>query len=337
VSEPVFRVEGLRVDVNIRGSRIVVIDGVSFSIAPGESLALVGESGSGKSLIAMGAVDLLPRGAGVVGGRTFLDGTALHDLADADWRRLVGMGIGVLFQDAVGSWDPMEILGTQSGEGLETHTGMSDEEIRTRVLDALGEVQLPRRLKYLSFAHQVSRGQAQRAMLASALLAAPRILIADEPLSGLDVTVARAVLDLIDDLRRRRGMGLLLVTHDLGMVASVADRVAVVYGGMLVEVAGTEALYRHPKHPYTDGLLGSVPGLTRGRLRPIEGDAPELWELPEGCPFAPRCPHAVDRCRRERPEARPVDGTLVACHLAEDLDLPGIRGEHRGNDPSGSG
>jgi oligopeptide/dipeptide ABC transporter ATP-binding protein len=337
VSEPVFRVEGLQVDVNIRGSRIVVIDGVSFSIAPGESLALVGESGSGKSLIALGAVDLLPRGARVVGGRTFFEGRALQDLEDADWRRLVGMGIGVLFQDAVGAWDPMEILGTQSGEALGTHTEMSDEEIRDRVLDALGEVQLPRRLKYVSFAHQVSRGQAQRAMLASALLAAPRVLIADEPLSGLDVTVARAVLDLIDDLRRRRGMGLLMVTHDLGVVASVADRVAVVYGGTLVEVAATDVLYHFPKHPYTDGLLGSVPGFARGRLRPIEGDAPELWELPEGCSFGPRCPYAVDRCRRERPAARPVDGTRVACHLAEDLDLQGIRGDRPERGRAGSG
>jgi oligopeptide/dipeptide ABC transporter ATP-binding protein len=337
VTDPVFRAEGLRVDVNIRGSRIVVIDGVSFSIGAGESLALVGESGSGKSLIAMGAVDLLPPGARVVGGRTFFDGAVLQDVADDDWRRLVGMGIGVLFQDAIGAWDPMEILGTQSGEGLETHTEMSDEEIRRRVLDALGEVQLPRRLKYLSFAHQVSRGQAQRAMLASALLAAPRVLIADEPLSGLDVTVARAVLDLIDDLRRKRGMGLLLVTHDLGVVASVADRVAVVYGGMLVEVAATETLFRFPKHPYTDGLLGSVPGLTRGRLRPIEGDAPELWALPEGCTFAPRCPYAVERCHRERPVARRVDGTDVACHLAGDLDLPGIRPDRSDPDRPGSG
>jgi oligopeptide/dipeptide ABC transporter ATP-binding protein len=337
VNDPVFRVEGLRVDVNIRGSRIVVIDGVSFTVGPGESLAMVGESGSGKSLIAMGAVDLLPRGAHVVGGRTVFEGRVLQDLEDADWRSLVGMGIGVLFQDAIGAWDPMEILGTQSGEGLETHTEMSDEEIRSRVLDALGEVQLPRRLKYVSFAHQVSRGQGQRAMLASALLAAPRILIADEPLSGLDVTVARAVLDLIDDLRRKRGMGLLLVTHDLGVVASVADRVAVVYGGMLVEVAPTGDLYRSPKHPYTDGLLGSVPGLARGRLRPIEGDAPELWELPEGCPFVPRCPFAVDRCHRERPVPRPVGGSEVACHRAEELDLPGIRGDRPNPDLAGSG
>ena len=156
-----------------------------------------------------------------------------------------------------------------------------------------GRVRLPRRLKYMSFVHEMSRGQAQRAMLAAALLSMPRMLIADEPLSGLDVTVARAVLDLIDDLRRERGMGLLLVTHDLGVVAAVADRVAVVYGGLVVEEAPAAALYRSPQHPYTDGLLGSVPALTRGRLRPIPGDPPELWELPAGCPFGPRCAHAL--------------------------------------------
>ena len=207
----------------------------------------------------------------------------------------MGLGIGVLFQDAIGSWDPIEMIGPQSGEVLEAHEALGAEEVRRRVLEALGQVRLPRRLKYVSFAHEMSRGQAQRAMLAAALLSLPRMLIADEPLSGLDVTVARAVLALIDDMRRERGMGLLLVTHDLGVVAAVADRVAVVYGGLVVEEAPAAALYRSPRHPYTDGLLGSVPGFARGRLRPIPGDPPELWELPPGCPFAPRCPYARGR------------------------------------------
>jgi oligopeptide/dipeptide ABC transporter ATP-binding protein len=322
---PLFAVDGLEVMLRFSdGRRVSVIDGVSFSIAPGEALAMVGESGSGKSLIAMGSVDLLPAGAEVGAGRTTFAGRVLQDLEEVDWRRLVGMGIGVLLQDALGAWDPLEMIGPQSGEVLEAHQTLSAEEVQRRVLEALGRVRLPRRLKYSSFAHQLSRGQAQRAMLAAALLSTPRMLIGDEPLTGLDTTVARAVLDLIEDLRRERGMGMLLVTHDLGVVAAVADRVAVVYGGMIVEEAPARALYRSPRHPYTDGLLGSLPGRGRGRLRPILGDAPLLWELPPGCSFAPRCPFAGPECRRERPPVRQVGESQVACLRADDLALSGI-------------
>ena len=322
---PLLDVDGLEVELQFRdGRRVKAIDGISFCVGEGEALALVGESGSGKSLIAMGAVDLLPAGAVAVGGRTTFLGQVLQDLEEADWRRLVGLGIGVLFQDAIGAWDPVEMIGPQSGEVLEAHEALGAEEVRRRVLEALGRVSLPRRLKYVSFAHEMSRGQAQRAMLAAALLSLPRMLIADEPLSGLDVTVARAVLGLIDDMRRERGMGLLLVTHDLGVVAAVADRVAVVYGGLLVEEAPAAALYRSPRHPYTDGLLGSVPGFTRGRLRPIPGDPPELWALPPGCPFTPRCPYAVAACRAERPRPRQVGESRVCCWRAGELALTGI-------------
>jgi oligopeptide/dipeptide ABC transporter ATP-binding protein len=322
---PLFGVDGLEIELQFRdGRRIKAIDGVSFRVGQGEALALVGESGSGKSLIAMGAVDLLPAGAVGVAGRTTFLGRVLQDLEAADWRRLVGMGIGVLFQDAIGAWDPMEMIGPQSGEVLEAHEALDAGEVRRRVLDALGQVRLPRRLKYLSYAHEMSRGQAQRAMLAAALLSLPRMLIADEPLSGLDVTVARAVLGLIDDMRRERGMGLLLVTHDLGVVAAVADRVAVVYGGLVVEEAPAAVLYRSPRHPYTEGLLGSMPGFARGRLRPIPGDPPELWELPPGCPFAPRCPYALAACQAGRPRPRQVGGSQVACWRAGELALTGI-------------
>jgi oligopeptide/dipeptide ABC transporter ATP-binding protein len=175
-----------------------------------------------------------------------------------------------------------------------------------------------------AYADEVSRGQAQRAMLAAALLSAPRILIADEPLSGLDVTVAQQVLALIDDLRRKRGMGLLLVTHDMAVAASVADRVAVVYGGAIVEEGPVDEIFFRPKHPYTAGLLGSVPGMGLGRLRPIEGEAPDLFELPRGCSFATRCEYAIDRCRQETPQARPVGPVRVACHRAEELALVGV-------------
>ena len=322
-----FSVEGLTIEI-VRGDSEqaqTVIRDVAFSLEPGEAVALVGESGSGKSLVALGSIDLLPPGARVVSGTTRFEGIELQELDEADWRRLVGMGIGVLLQDAIGSWDPTYIVGLQSGEVFEEHDEeMSIEEIRERVLKAFGEAQLPKRFLFGALAEDMSRGQAQRAMLATTMLTSTRILIADEPLSGLDVTTARAVLDLIDDLRRKRGMAMLLVTHDLAVVAGVADRVAVMYGGMIVEEADTSTLFRTPRHPYTSGLLRSVPGFGVTRLEPIPGESPNIWEILPGCPFAPRCAHAVDDCRRVRPDLRPIDGSQVACLRSDYLDLPGI-------------
>lgn len=321
-----FSVEGLSVEITRGDSAEArrVVDGAEFSVDAGEVLAFVGESGSGKSLMALGSVDLLPPGARTVAGITTFEGSELQLLEEADWRRLVGFGIGVLFQDAIGSWDPTYMIGLQSGEVFEEHTEMTVEEIQDRVFAALGEVGLAKRRIFGSMAHEMSRGQAQRAMVATTLLTAPRILIADEPLSGLDVTTARAVLTLIDDLRRKRGMAMILITHDLGVVASVADRVAVVYGGMIVEQAAASHVYRSPLHPYTSGLLRSVPGLTDRRLEPIPGESPFIWDIPDGCPFAPRCAYARDACRHDRPELRELGATSVACWRAEELDLPGV-------------
>jgi len=302
----------------------IVIEGASMAIGRGEAVALVGESGSGKSLLAMGAVDLLTPGARVKSGESVFEGQVLQHLEDNDWRALVGMGIGVLLQDAIGSWDPLDFIGLQSGEVLMEHTELTQGEIQERVLTALGEVGLSTRRHFGAFVHEVSRGQAQRGMLASALLSAPRMLIADEPLGGLDVTVAAAVLDLIDDMRTKRGMGMLLVTHDLGVVASIADRVAVIYAGSIVEDGPVADVFRRPNHPYTSGLLGSVPGLNRGRLRPIEGETPDLFEIEPGCRFADRCPFVLERCRSEKPAVRGMASTRVACHRSGELELAGV-------------
>lgn len=310
-----------------------LVTDVSFHVDRGEVLALVGESGSGKSLMLMGSIGLLPPGLTTLRGDTTFLGKplklshkrsdSLAELKDPEWRSLVGMGIGVLFQDPIGSWNPLELIGEQSGEVLRTHEDLSEDEIKSRVLDLLGDVHLAKRRKFSSMPHEMSRGEAQRAMLAAALLSEPTLLIADEPLTGLDVTVARGVLDVIDRLRAERGMAMILVTHDLAVVAGVADRVGVVYGGEIIEMATTTDLYKNPKHPYTDGLLGSLPGFGK-RLRPIEGDAPELDETWVGCSFAPRCGFAIDRCRVEAPAARQVEGSMVRCHRAEELDLVGI-------------
>ncbi|MBT8212121.1 MAG: ABC transporter ATP-binding protein [Acidimicrobiia bacterium] len=325
---------------------IRAVHGVSFSVEPGEVLALVGESGSGKTLMAMGSINLLPPGAQVIRGTTSFDGRQIMplgrkdderapsfradqfaELDDEDWRRTVGPGIGVIFQNPHAALSPLHLVGTQSGEVLEEHTALSEAEVRERVFDALGEVQLHAKRKFGAFRHELSRGEAQRTMLAAALLSRPRLLIADEPLSGLDATVGRAILDLINDLRRKRRLGMLLVTHDLGVVASIADRVGVVYGGRIVEMGTATDIFRSPKHPYTAGLLASIPALAPGgRLRPIPGDVPELSGLPPGCPFQTRCEHAVDTCRTEMPPVTRVQGSSVRCWRATELNLTGVGG-----------
>ena len=272
-------------DIELPGGWVQAIHGVSFAVQPGETLALVGESASGKSLIAMGGLGLLPAGAVTTGGSTRVDGvqavipappdqkqgTFLQRLArrflplrpdphdDPAWRRLVGTRIGVLFQDPIGAWTPDIMIGQQTAEVLEEHTDLTREEITERVFDALGEVRLPKERKFLSYRFELSRGQGQRAMLAAALIKGPDLLIADEPLSGLDPPVASAILQLIRDMVQARNMAMVFVSHDLAMVASIADRVAVVYGGRIVEEGPVAEVFYSPRHPYTEGLLGSIP------------------------------------------------------------------------------
>ena len=377
MSLPLFEVDDLRVAVyderrglqakkdGIRGSGILIpgagmelpggwvraIHGVSFSVQPGETLALVGESASGKSLIAMGGLGLLPAGAVTVGGSTRIDGVQAaiparpskseeslfqrivqrvlplrpdaHD--DPEWRRLVGTRVGVLFQDPIGAWTPDIMIGAQTAEVLEEHTDLTREQITERVFDALGDVRLPKERKFLSYRFELSRGEGQRAMLAAALIKGPDLLIADEPLSGLDPPVASAILQLIRDMVQERSMAMVFVSHDLAVVASIADRVAVVYGGRIVEEGLVGDVFYRPKHPYTEGLLGSIPGRDQARLRPITGEAPPITELQPGCTFAPRCPYAVRRCFEEVPDLGIEGQTLVSCHRAAELSLRGVR------------
>ncbi len=330
-----------------------VVSGLSFNVAAGEVVAIVGESGAGKSIAALGALGLLAPGAVVVGGTVRFDGVQLRptrrleqkrsrwwrrnrdrkrrsfmeELMDSDYRQVLGTRIGVLFQDAIASWEPTTMIGDQAGEALEEHTDMTRGEIADRVLDALGELQLPKVNKYLSFRHELSRGQAQRAMIAAALVKGPDLLIADEPLSGLDAPVAAAVLDILRDLKNRRHMAMVLITHDLATVASTADRVMVMYGGRVVEQGPVAEIFYRPGHPYTEGLLGSVPSLSGKRLVSIRGDPPRIQDIePDACAFAPRCPYAVEACVAGRPELRPARGTATACFRADEIDLAGVRG-----------
>lgn len=332
---------------------IVAISQISFSVEAGEILAIVGESGAGKSIAALGALGLLAAGAKVVDGTVSFDGVQLRptrrleegrsrwwrrrrdrrrepfmeELLDPGYRGVLGTRIGVLFQDAIASWEPTAMIGEQAGEVLREHTDMADTEIVDRVLDALGEVQLPKVSKYLSFRHELSRGQAQRAMIASVLVKNPDLLVADEPLSGLDAPVAAAVLDILRDLKARRGLAMILITHDLATVASIADRVMVMYGGQIVEEGQVSEIFYRPRHPYTEGLLGSVPSIARKRLVSIGGTPPRIQDVPpDACAFAPRCPYAIDKCHAVRPQTRPVADSLVACWRADELELAGVRG-----------
>ncbi len=324
---------------------------VSFAVRPGEVLSLVGESGMGKTLAVMAALGLLAPTARVVAGEVWFGGERfdqgrpemrrkpkrrgwrrpsrrrrwLDELEDPVYARVMGLGIGVVFQDPIASWDPVALIGDQTGEVLEVHTDMPLQEIRDRVFDVLGEVKLPNASKFFSFAHEMSRGEAQRAMLAAALVKGPSLLIADEPLTGLDPPVAQGIIELIRDMQRRRGLAMIMVNHDLSQVASLSDRVGVVYGGRIVEDAPVGELYRAPRHPYTEGLLGSIPWPGVDRLRPIEGDVPRLADVgPDRCSFTDRCPYAVVACRDAAPRVRHVAAADVACVRAEELNLRGV-------------
>ena len=335
---------------------VEVLPDMSFSVDSGEVLALVGESGSGKSLALMGAFSLLSQGTRVLGGQTRFEdatflpggetvnsdskrsrqqrkesrvaGTAVADYYDDRWATIVGTRIGFMFQNPVGSWTPDLVIGEQAGEALAEHSALTTEEIEARVFDALGEVELPRSTRLFgAFRHELSRGMAQRAMLAAALTKAPSLLIADEPLNGLDPPVAAAIMELIKDMQARRKMAMVVVTHDLGAVAGLADRVAVVYGGVIVEEGPVVEIYHHPKHPYTAGLIGSLPGIRPGRLRSIRGEAERLVDVDRSqCVFLDRCDFATEVCQESQPEIRAVGESMVACHNATAEGHPGVRG-----------
>ena len=335
---------------------VEVIRGMSYSVHDGEVLALIGESASGKSLALMGGFGLLAPGARVIGGTTRIGGhtyrpggsvakpaekrsrkerkraktasTVIGDYDDPEFARLVGTDVGFIFQNPIGSWTPTNVIGEQSGEALGYHTDLSVDEIEERVFDALGEVELPKsRRLFGAYSHELSRGMAQRAMLAAALTKAPSLMIADEPLNGLDPSVAAAIMSLLRDMQRDRQMAMVMVTHDLAAVASLATRVAVVYGGEIIEEAPAAELYHHPKHPYTSGLLGSIPGVGARKLRPIPGEAPRLQDVdPFRCVFVDRCTHASEICQARPPEPMTIGPTAVACHHAVELSLPGIGG-----------
>jgi len=312
-------VEGLTVEADLPAGPVRLVDGLDLTLARGERLALVGESGSGKSVSAR-ALLRLDRGLRL-GGRVLLEGEDLLTAGERRLRAVRGGRIGMVFQDPMASLNPVMTIGDQVAESLRIRgSGRRPARQRAReLLDRLGVPTAGRRID--AYPHELSGGMRQRVMLAMAVVGDPDVLVADEPTTALDVRVQAQVLDLVDGLARERGMAVLLITHDLGIVAGFADRVAVMYAGRKVEEAGVNALFSSPLHPYAQGLLGSVPRTDRDvgrRLVAIDGTPPSPAQRPDGCPFHPRCPEATDVCRTDVPRLRTPRGTvgLVACHHA---------------------
>ena len=322
----VLEVEGLRTWFFTRRGVVRAVDDVSFTLREGETLAIVGESGCGKSITALSILGLVPSPPGrIVGGAVKLRGTDLLRVDEEAMRRVRGNEISMIFQEPMTSLNPVMTIGAQIAEALLLHeSGMAKAAARDRAVEMLRLVRIPEpERRAVEYPHQLSGGMRQRAMIAMALACNPKVLIADEPTTALDVTIQAQILELVVDLQRRLGTAVILITHDLGVVAETADRVIVMYAGKKVEEAEVVALFDRPLHPYTVGLMGSIPHLVGDateRLAEIPGMVPALTDLPPGCAFAPRCPMARDRCRAEAPpfvEWQP--GHFSACWFAEEL------------------
>ncbi len=317
-------VEDLRVEFRTAAGTVNAVNGVSFEVGRGETLAILGESGSGKSVTASVLMDILDSPPGrIAGGRVLFDGEDLLALGGERRRALSGSRIAMVFQDALIALNPVYSVGWQIAEVLRAHGAAGRREAWEAAVALLDRVGIPApRTRARDYPHQLSGGQRQRVMIAVALALGPDLLIADEPTTALDVTIQAQIMDLLADLRRETGMALVLITHDLGLVAESAVRVAVMFAGRIVESAPTRSVFARPAHPYTLGLMHSVPsGEPRGEpLHPIPGAPPDLSRIPAGCPFHPRCALAVERCRSQLPKAVEIEpGHLSACHRVDDV------------------
>lgn len=318
-ASPVLEVNDLETIFHTRDGAVHAVNGVSFQIGEGELLGVVGESGSGKSVTMMSLMKLLPMPpAEVTNGEVLFQGRNVLNMSDSELRALRGGEIGFVFQDPMTSLNPVFTVGFQLIEPLREHLKLSKREAKKRAAELLTLVGIPSAADRLNdFPHQFSGGMRQRVMIAIALACDPKVLIADEPTTALDVTIQAQILELVKDLRRDLGMGIIWITHDLGVVAGIADRVMVMYGGQVVEHADTRELFRSPRHPYTRALMETIPALEGERperLLSISGTPPTLNAKPSSCPFAPRCAHAFDRCLKENPQIRQVAaGHDVAC------------------------
>jgi len=300
MSDPVLSIRNLSVEIPTRRGILRPVDQVSYDIAGGEIVGVVGESGAGKSMAGNAVIGLLDPPARIAGGEIWLQGVRIDPLEGEEMRRLRGRSIGMIFQDPLTSLNPLLRIGDQLVETILTHLDLGREAAEARAVELLDEVGIPAAAERIgAYPHEFSGGMRQRVVIALALCAEPAMLIADEPTTALDVSVQAGIIALIKRLCRERGMGVMLITHDMGVIASAADRVAVMYAGRLVEIGPVADVVGDPRHPYTDGLMGSAPAASLGqaRMRQIEGAMPRLGAMPDGCAFHPRCARAQDRCR----------------------------------------
>ena len=316
---PVLTVQGLRVEIPTRRGNLLALDDISFEIAPGEILGFVGESGAGKSLTGMAILGLLDAPGRVAAGEIRLGDRRIDTLSQRDMRKVRGREIGAVFQDPLMSLNPLLRIGDQLVETIRTHLPVTGAQAIERALGLMRAVGIPApEARFDAYPHQFSGGMRQRIVIALALCAEPRLVVADEPTTALDVSIQAQVLQLLRQLCRDKGTAMLLVTHDMGVIAETADRVAVMYAGRIVEIGPVEEVIRNPVHPYTRGLMGAIPSLkpVTGPLAQIDGAMPRLNARPTGCAFNPRCPNAIDRCREESPPVDTFADRQVACWVA---------------------
>ncbi|HET9661604.1 MAG TPA: ABC transporter ATP-binding protein [Thermomicrobiales bacterium] len=328
--EPLLEVKNLKTQFFTQDGVVKAVEDVSFYVMPGETLGVVGESGSGKSITGLSIMRLIPSPPGkIVNGEVIFEGQDLLKLNDDQIRRIRGNQIAMIFQDPMTSLNPVLTINRQISEALQLHMGMSKDQAKARSIELLRMVGIPNAEERIDqYPHQFSGGMRQRVMIAMALSCNPKLIIADEPTTALDVTIQAQILDLMRSLQSERDTGVIMITHSMGVVAGMADRVQVMYAGSIVETASTEEIFANPRHPYTVGLMKSIPRLDareRERLEPIRGLPPDLIDLPDICPFVPRCDYAREKCEQKRPPLLEVaPGHMSACWFWEEVTKDGV-------------
>ena len=320
MSAPLLEVKNLKVEFPSRHGTLTAIDDISLSIQPGEVLGVVGESGAGKSLTGAAIIGLLEPPGRICGGEIWLSGRRIDQLPNAEMRKIRGREIGAIFQDPLTSLNPLYTIGEQLVETILTHLPLTAAQARERAVELLESTGIPAaRARINSYPHHFSGGMRQRVVIALPLAAEPKLVVADEPTTALDVSIQAQIITLIKKLCREHGTSVMLITHDMGVIAETADRVAVMYAGRIVEIGAVSDVINRPQHPYTIGLMGSIPSIAeeRDQLAQIDGSMPRLNAIPPGCAFNPRCPQAMDICRQRRPELTASATSLAACWLHE--------------------
>ena len=320
MTEPILKVEHLRIEFNTRRGILVAVDDISFNVMPGEVFGIVGESAAGKSLTGQAIIGLLEPPGRIGAGRIFLNGKRIDQIPYSEMRRIRGKKIGMIFQDPLTSLNPLYTIGKQLIETILTHSDMSAQQARQHAIELLDKVGIPAAEKRIGhYPHQFSGGMRQRVVIALALCVNPSLIIADEPTTALDVSIQAQIITLLKRLCTDYDTAVILITHDMGVIAEISDRVAVMYAGRLVEIGDVREIVKTPKHPYAQGLMGSIPSLHHKaeQLTQIDGTMPRLTEIPTGCAFHPRCPHSFGRCRHQRPDLMDTKTSRVACWLFE--------------------